>query len=80
MDPLAEEFFSKAAPLIKDLLVRNWDSREEDITHEAMVRESSELLFHIWKEYAVVHKYRELLGATEEKKKKHLQEIWTLKR
>lgn len=32
-DPKAGEFFAKAAPLIKDVLVRNWDSREEDVAH-----------------------------------------------
>lgn len=71
-DPMAGEFFSKAAPLIKDVLVRNWDSREEDVAHEAMTRESFELLFHSLKERVIVHKYRDLLGAAEEKEKKYI--------
>lgn len=79
-DPLAEEFFSKAAPLIKDFLVRNWDSHEEDTAHEAMVRASSELLFHSLKERAVVHNYMELLDAAEENEKKYLQEVGALKK
>lgn len=79
-DPMAGEFFSKAAPLIKDVLVRNWESREEDVAHEAMVRASSELLFHSLKERAIVHKYRELLGAAEEKEKKYLQEMVALRK
>lgn len=52
---------------IKNVLVQNWDSHEKDIANEAMVSASYELLFHSLKECAVVHKYRELMGATEEK-------------
>lgn len=79
-DPLVGEFFSKVAPLIKDVLVQNWDGREEDTAHKAMVRASLKMLFHGLKERVIMHKYWELLGATEEKEKKHLRELADVKK
>lgn len=79
-DPVAGEFFSKVTSLIKDILVRNCDNREEDNAHEATVRASSELLFHSLKECVMVHKYRELFGTDGEKGGQHLLEISILKK
>lgn len=53
--------------MIKNVLVRKCANSEEDITYEAMIKASLKLLFHSLKECAVLEKYRELLGATEEK-------------
>lgn len=67
---LANDFLSQAAPLLRDVLVRNWDSREEDLAHEAMIRASSELLFHSLKERTTIASYREKLSAADESEKR----------
>lgn len=78
-DSLTGEFFSKVAPLIKDVQVKNWDHHNEDVSNEAIVRALVELIFHSLKERTIITRYREKLSVAEKCKKKYDQEVSNLK-